>query len=371
MEDTIRRPILTRLLSNDFEFTCRQELCNAPSRHVDVPTYIVQALEQHTGRVQPDTVPGEVGRPRFDIDRECLEEVLEINLPVPCIAKMLDEDDKVDEEEMHFKSRCEKCQASQQSPEYEKVTPTKISKWNYEVQLEGEGTYECSATGLVFEVSEQALVRYSVLSWFQFSEFLGDSWRPAGSIYDVDVVNKDPSVLKFIHFPHSLCLAEPELELSFSVLHVKDRHANIEPTVDFTASHVKWRVSSLSLLAPIIPESQKMKHHALVLIYKELNKYHENQFVFHVFLASNYNSEIKAIEEQVLKSRKKCIKIYKPAACRLEEKFYHLTSEPERKIEPPVFVGLPFILSVILCNTERESIVSNFVCVCTETRIRH
>ena len=75
------------------------------------------------------------------------------------------------------------------------------------VQLEGEGTYECSATGLVFEVSEQALVRYSVLSWFQFSEFLQDSWRPAGSIYDVDVVNKDPSVLKFIHFPHSLCLA--------------------------------------------------------------------------------------------------------------------------------------------------------------------
>ena len=76
-------------------------MCNALSRHVDVPTDIVQALEnffshvrdhlerQHTGRVQPDTVPGAVGRPRFDIDRECLEEVLELNLPVPCIAKML------------------------------------------------------------------------------------------------------------------------------------------------------------------------------------------------------------------------------------------------------------------------------------------
>ncbi|CAL8333163.1 unnamed protein product [Boreogadus saida] len=100
--------------------------------------------------------------------------------------------------------------------------------------------------GLVFEVSEQALVRYSVRSWSEFSEFLGDSWRPAGSVYDVDVVNKDPSVLKFIHFPHSLCLAEPEHELSFSVLHVKERHANIETTVDFTASHVKWSVSSLS-----------------------------------------------------------------------------------------------------------------------------
>ncbi|XP_056466650.1 uncharacterized protein LOC130405536 isoform X8 [Gadus chalcogrammus] len=253
-----------------------------------------------------------------------------------------DEDDEEDEEEMHFKTRCEKCKAAHQTPENEKVTPMKISKWSFQVQLEGEGTYECSATGLVFEVSEQALVRYSVLSWFQFSEFLKDSWRPAGSIYDVDV--DDPSVLKFIHFPHSLCLDEPEHELSFSVLHVKDRHANIETTVDFTASHVKWRVSSLSLLAPIIPESQKMKHHALVLIYKELNKYHKNKFVFHLFLASNYDSEIQAINKQVLKSRKKCIKIYKPAACRLEEKFYHLTSEPERNIEPP---KLEFVTEVL------------------------
>ncbi|KAL2085762.1 hypothetical protein ACEWY4_019082 [Coilia grayii] len=115
-QDTIRRQILTRLLCklelgltrepidlDYFEFMCRQELylCNALSRHVAIPTDIVQDLEnffravrdhierQHTGGVQPYTVPGEVGRPRFDIDRECLEEVLELNLPVPCIAKML------------------------------------------------------------------------------------------------------------------------------------------------------------------------------------------------------------------------------------------------------------------------------------------
>ena len=66
---------------------------------------------------------------------------------------------------------------------------------------------------------------------------------------------------------------------------------------------------------------------------------------------------VQAIEEQVNKSRKKCIKIVKPAVCRLEEKFYHLTSEPERNIEPPVFVVLPFILSVVLCNTDRKSVV--------------
>ncbi|XP_030235933.1 uncharacterized protein LOC115560657 isoform X3 [Gadus morhua] len=244
-------------------------------------------------------------------------------------------------EEVHLKSQCEKCKAAQQSSDYEKVTPRKISKGRLLVQLEGKGTYECSATGLVFEVSEQALVRYSVLSWFQFSEFLQDSWRPAGSVYDVDVVNKDSSVLKFIHFPHSLCLDEPLRDLSFSVLHVKERHADIESTVDFTASHVKWRVSSLSRLGLILISIRSIfsslwmvKHHALVLIYKELNK---KYFILQVYLGSNSSSEIKAIEEQVLKARTNGIKItetYKHLTCRLEERFYCLASEPDGQIEP-------------------------------------
>ncbi|KAL6490114.1 hypothetical protein MHYP_G00004590 [Metynnis hypsauchen] len=39
--------------------------------------------------MQVGTVPGETGRPRLDIEREGLEELLEIDLPVPCISKML------------------------------------------------------------------------------------------------------------------------------------------------------------------------------------------------------------------------------------------------------------------------------------------
>ncbi|CAL8390871.1 unnamed protein product [Boreogadus saida] len=264
--------------------------------------------------------------------------------------------DRDDDEGMHFKSHCEECKAAQESPDYEKVSPRKISKWSFEVQLEGEGTYECSSTGLVFEVSDQALVHYSVLSWFQFSEFLGDSWRPVGSIYDVDVVDKDPSVLKFIHFPHSLCLAEPEHEQSFSVLHVKEhllhvkehllhvkeRHADIESTVDFTASHVKWRVSSLCTVGVIIPSSQPAPKHGLVMVYKELG--HKKYFVF---LSLNTLSEIKAIEEQVLISRKNGFKItetFKHFTCRLEEKLYCLESEPEGQIEPP---NLEFTTAVL------------------------
>ncbi|CAL8332897.1 unnamed protein product [Boreogadus saida] len=233
------------------------------------------------------------------------------------------------------------------------------------LQLKGKGTYECSATGLVFEVSEQALVRYSVLSWFQFSEFLQDSWRPAGSIYDVDVVDKDPSVLKFIHFPHSLCLAEPVRQLSFSVLHVKERHADIESTVGFTASHVKWRVSSLSLLGLILRSIRSIylwmvEHHAMVLIYKELNK---KAFIFQVYLGSNSISEFKAIDDQVNKSNKECIRIDKPATCTsrlVAGKYYHLRSQPERKVEPS-------IVSHGLCEKKKKKLFRNFV-VCYNQR---
>lgn len=97
----------------------------------------------------------------------------------------------------------------------------------FRVQLEGEGTYECSVTGLVFEASERVLLRYSVLSWSKFGAFLRDSWKFAGPIFNVDTVNKDASVLRSIQFPHSVCLAGENLYqgclipagLLFSVYH--------------------------------------------------------------------------------------------------------------------------------------------------------
>ena len=90
---------------------------------------------------------------------------------------------------------------------------------------------------------------------------------------------------------------EPECDLSFSVLHVKELHANIESTVDFTASHVKWRVSSLSILGLLWKclSSVLVKHHGAVLVYKEQD--HQEQFCFHVFLASNNTSEIKVTRQ--------------------------------------------------------------------------
>ncbi|TMS07319.1 NACHT, LRR and PYD domains-containing protein 1b allele 5 [Larimichthys crocea] len=188
-------------------------------------------------------------------------------------------------DESRFKLCCEKCKAIQQVSSETRGISDKM------VQLEGEGIYECSVTGLVFEASERVLVRYSVLSWSKFGAFLRDSWKFAGPIFNVDTVDKEPSVLKSIQFPHSVCLADPENEMTFSVLHIKDNRPLIEPTVDHSGSHVKWNVTSLSPVGPIIQTTQSVEHHGVVLVYKQLGS-DNNNYSFHIYLATNSASDI-------------------------------------------------------------------------------
>ncbi|XP_076592098.1 uncharacterized protein LOC143323857 [Chaetodon auriga] len=243
-------------------------------------------------------------------------------------------EDSNGKDERLFKSCCEKCKAIQQSHGNELVTPRRIAKGRLQVQLEGEGTYECSVTGLVFEASERVLLRYSVLSWSKFGSFLRDSWKFAGPIFNVDTVNKEASVLKSIQFPHSVCLAAQENEMTFSVLHIKDNRPRIEPTVDHSGSHVKWNVTSLSPVGPIIQTSQPVERHGVVLVYKQLASDNNNSYSFHIYLATNSASDIKDIAKQVRGCKNRYIRIDKPPTCTLDEGTYRLTSEPEGEIKP-------------------------------------
>ncbi|XP_029965133.1 uncharacterized protein LOC115401103 isoform X2 [Salarias fasciatus] len=241
-----------------------------------------------------------------------------------------------------FKICCEKCKAAQQSHSYEVVTPRRISKDRLQVQLEAEGTYECSATGLVFEASERVLVRYSVLSWSKFGSFLRDSWKFAGPIFNVDTVNKDASVLKSIQFPHSLCLSDPDSEMTFGVLHIKNNRPLIEPTADHSGSHVKWNVSSLSPVGPIVQTSRAVGQHGVVLVYKQRCS-DAHSYSFHVYLAPNNSSDIKDVAKQVRSYKNRYFQITKPPTCNLDEGTYRLLSEPEGEIKPQ---DLKFTLAV-------------------------
>uniref|UniRef100_A0A8C2DHB2 Si:dkeyp-97b10.3 n=2 Tax=Cyprinus carpio TaxID=7962 RepID=A0A8C2DHB2_CYPCA len=246
-----------------------------------------------------------------------------------------------------LQSCCEKCRALK-NPKFELVTPRKISRDRLQLQLDAEGVYECSDTGLVFEVSQRVKITYCVLSWSKFSTYLTGSWKFAGPIFDVDC---DPSILKSVQFPHSLCLAaDKDNEVKFSVLHVKNSRGLIEPSADHSGSHVRWNVSSLSPVGPIVQTSKSAEHHGVVQVFKEVG--HENSFSFRVYLAGNNCSDIKDIRRAVrrannCKNNKRYIQVDKPPTCMLEEnRRYRLISEPMGHITPEDMLFSPVIVEV-------------------------
>lgn len=87
-------------------------------------------------------------------------------------------------------------------------------------------------------------------------------------------------------------ITDTDNDMTFSVLHIKGNRPVIEPTVDHSGSHVKWNVTSLSPVGPIIQTSQAVEHHGVVLVYKQLTT-DNNSYSFHVYLGTNSASDIK------------------------------------------------------------------------------
>lgn len=78
--------------------------------------------------------------------------------------------------------------------------------------------------------------------------------------------------------------------MKFSVLHVKNHQGLIEPSVDHSRSHIKWNVSSLSPVGPVVQTSKPTEHHGVVQIYKEVGQ--QDSYSFRVYLATNNDSDI-------------------------------------------------------------------------------
>ncbi|XP_058700230.1 caspase recruitment domain-containing protein 8 [Poecile atricapillus] len=226
---------------------------------------------------------------------------------------------------------CEHCR--NENDQKEQVTPRKLAGGQFMVQLDAEGSYQCSITGLVFEVTGAARITYSLLSWSKFARLVEKPWIVGGPLFDVRC--SAPSALGSIQFPHCLCLGGDGAAVAFKVLHVKGGGAAIEPSAEFSASHVKWVVSSLSPVGPLIHSQEPLHYHGVVILYKAVDEH--PSLSFWVYLATNNHSVIKDIENSVKHSKRKFIRIEKPAVCQKllqEGKKYRLICEPEAEITP-------------------------------------
>ncbi|MBN3294685.1 NLRP1 protein, partial [Polypterus senegalus] len=212
------------------------------------------------------------------------------------------------------------------------------------LKLDSEGTYQCMATGLVFEVEGKITITYSVLSWSKYSMHLKKPWKIVGPLFDIDC---DPTILIAVHFPHSLCLGDHDAHMKLRILHFKKSTAIIEPSHDHSGSHVKWNVTSLSPMGPIAETSEPAGHHGVVLIYMVVG--HGSSTSFRIHFSANNNSEIQDIYQDCRTSCKRYIKIDKPPVCQklLEEnKKYKLISEPEADVTPQEIQFVTEVLAI-------------------------
>ncbi|RXM28567.1 hypothetical protein EOD39_2546 [Acipenser ruthenus] len=91
-----------------------------------------------------------------------------------------------------------------------------------------------------------------------------------------------------------LFFTDHESDMKFGVLHIKDNAPVIESSSDHSTSHIKWNVTSLSPVGPIVQTSQRIEHHGVVLVYKVLDNHPSASF--RVYLATNNNSDVKEIQ---------------------------------------------------------------------------
>ncbi|XP_063264519.1 caspase recruitment domain-containing protein 8 [Prinia subflava] len=226
---------------------------------------------------------------------------------------------------------CEHCR--NENDQKELVTPRRLAGGQFMVQLDAEGCYQCSATGLVFEVSGPARITYSLLSWSKYARLVEKPWIVGGPLFDVRC--SAPAALGAIQFPHCLCLGGAGPGVAFKVLHVKGGGAALEPSAEFSASHVKWVVSSLSPVGPLIHSQEPLQYHGAVILYKAIDEH--PSLSFWVYLATNNDSFIRDISKTVKHSKRKFVQIEKPAVCQKllqEGKKYRLICEPEAEITP-------------------------------------
>lgn len=187
------------------------------------------------------------------------------------------------------------------------------------LKVDTEGVYECTETGLIFEVNRKVDIKYCILSWSKYADLVVKPWAVGGPMFDVKC---DPACLTSIQFPHSLCLGRKYLfakmlmmvclcatpvtpgplmylhvltghdaNMTFKVLHVKNSEASLECTVDHSATHVKWHVSSLSPVGPVIQSEETLYHHGAVILYKVIDQ--NPSLSFRVYIATNNESFIK------------------------------------------------------------------------------
>ncbi|XP_077365703.1 caspase recruitment domain-containing protein 8-like [Festucalex cinctus] len=129
-------------------------------------------------------------------------------------------------------------------------------KETYHLQCFRAGRYQCTVTGLVFDVDGEGDVRYSVVSW-DMDLLQNHCKKPAGPLFDIQC---ERLTVRQLHLPHCEILPAAEAGHPLSVGHVSAEGLELITPEETTRTHVIVNVSGCSGFglmanedAPLVP----------------------------------------------------------------------------------------------------------------------
>ncbi|OPJ66306.1 caspase recruitment domain-containing protein 8 [Patagioenas fasciata monilis] len=180
------------------------------------------------------------------------------------------------------------------------VTPkiTRASgKHMYQAHLPGEGVFQCSITGLGFEVKSAVTVTYRYATWTRhLSRDDQETWVPAGPLFHIAV---QPGVVRAVRLPHFICLAEDIDTNPCFIAHFESGKMTLQRPTRLTAFSAVLENPSFSLLGVLWRRLRSTLNsfpmHSLVLIFHQLSA---ADTTLHLYLIPDDNSVRQAVEEQ-------------------------------------------------------------------------
>nr|XP_010302613.1 PREDICTED: caspase recruitment domain-containing protein 8 [Balearica regulorum gibbericeps] len=159
----------------------------------------------------------------------------------------------------------------------------------YRAHLPGAGVFQCSITGLSFEVRSAVTITYRYGTWTKhLSKADQELWAPAGPLFRIEA---QPGIVQAVHLPHFICLAEDVNTSLCSIAHFKSGKMTLERPTRLVAFSAVLENPSFSLLGVLWRRLRSTLNsfpmHSLVLIFQQLSA---ASTTLHLYLIPDDNS---------------------------------------------------------------------------------
>uniref|UniRef100_A0A8B9YYJ9 CARD8 protein n=1 Tax=Buteo japonicus TaxID=224669 RepID=A0A8B9YYJ9_9AVES len=139
--------------------------------------------------------------------------------------------------------------------------------------LPGAGIFQCSITGLSFEVKSAVTITYRYATWTRhLSKADQETWSPAGPLFHIEV---QPGVVQSVHLPHFICLSEDVNTSLFCIAHFKSGTMILERLSGLMCFSAALENPSFSLLGVLWRRFRSTLNsfpmHSSVLIFQHLD----------------------------------------------------------------------------------------------------